>query len=275
MRLSLLDSRAIVHSKAELGNNVSVGPWTTIGPGVIVGDDCDIGSHVILKGPTQIGRANKIYQFSSIGEDTPALAYNGEPTSLLIGDNNIFREGVTIHRGMVQGGGVTKIGSNCLFMAYVHIAHDCIVGDGVVMANNASLSGHVVVGDYANFGGYAAVPQYRQIGAYAHIAGLSLVLKNVPAFVTVAGNPCKAIGINAEGMRRREFSKKAIEELNDAYKIVYRRGLLLTEAIQELEKVAHEYSEIALFTDSLITDKYGIVRPRRSSDDAKEKEQKS
>ncbi|MAZ45254.1 MAG: acyl-[acyl-carrier-protein]--UDP-N-acetylglucosamine O-acyltransferase [Gammaproteobacteria bacterium] len=271
----MLDSRAIIDSSAELGKNVSVGPWSTIGPGVVVGDDCHIGSHVILKGPTQIGRANKIYQFSSIGEDTPAIAYDGEPTSLLIGDNNIFREGVTVHRGMVQGGGITKIGSDCLFMAYVHIAHDCLVGNGVIMANNASLSGHVVVGDYANFGGYAAVPQYRQVGAYAHIAGLSLVLKNVPAFVTVAGNPCSAIGINAEGIRRRDFSEKVIEALNNAYKIVYLRGLLLADAVQELQKVVDEYSEIALFADSLITDKYGIVRPRKSSDDTKDKENNS
>ena len=138
--------------------------------------------------------AQRIFQFATVGEDTPALAYQGEPTTLQIGDDNVIREGVTIHRGTVQGQGRTVIGNHNLLMAYVHVGHDCTVGNHVIMANNASVSGHVVVGDYANFGGYAGIPQYRHVGAHAHVGGMSLVLKDVPAFVTVSGNPAGAVG---------------------------------------------------------------------------------
>ena len=150
-----------------------------------------------MKGPTKIGSGVKIFQFATVGEDTPAFAYAGEVTTLQIGDRTVIREGVTIHRGMENGGiGSTIIGSDCLLMAYVHVGHDCIVGDNVIMANNASLSGHVEVGDHANFGGYSGVPPFRKIGAYSHIAAFSLVLKDVPAYMTVAGNPAYAVGLN-------------------------------------------------------------------------------
>ena len=170
-----------------------------------IGDDCTIASHVVIRGPTSIGNNNRFFQFSTIGEETPALAYGGEDTRLTIGDNNVFREGVTIHRGLMQDRGETIIGSHCLLMAYVHVGHDCVLGDHVIMANNSAVSGHCEVGDHANFGGYAGVPQYRNIGASAHIAGMSLVLKDVPAFMTVMGNPAGAIGLNVEGLRRRGF----------------------------------------------------------------------
>ena len=243
-----------------------VGPWTIIGPGVEVGDDCRIASHVILKGPTRLGHNNHIFQFSSIGEDTPALAYGGEPTRLTIGDNNVFREGVTIHRGMVQDAGETVIGSNCLLMAYVHVGHDCVLGDHVIMANNSAVSGHCRVGDHANFGGYAGVPQFRNVGAHSHIAGMSLVLKDVPAYMTVMGNPASAIGLNIEGMRRRGYSNAVIAALKRAHATVYRQGRTVKEACSELESVARDIPEVALFLASIRDSRWGIVRPRRRSD---------
>jgi len=159
----LIDARAIIHPTARLGANVSVGPWTIIGAGVELGDDCQVASHVVLKGPTRIGRRNRIFQFASIGEDTPDLSYRGEPTVLEIGDDNVFREGVNIHRGTMKDQGRTVIGSHGLFMPYVHVAHDCVIGDHVILANYAAVSGHVRVGDHANFGGYAGVAQFRSV----------------------------------------------------------------------------------------------------------------
>jgi len=260
-----IDPRAIIDPKARLGENVDVGPWSIIGPDVEIGDGCSIASHVVMKGPTVMGSNNRIYQFSTIGEDTPALAYGGEATRLLIGDHNIFREGVTVHRGMVQDKGETSIGSHCLLMAYVHVGHDCVLGDHVIMANNSAVSGHCNVGDHANFGGYAGAPQYRNIGAHAHIAGMSLVLKDVPAFMTVMGNPASAIGLNVEGMRRRGYSKEVIQALRDAHKVVYRDGRTVKEACEALQQAADEIPEVALFRDSITDSQWGIVRPRREA----------
>jgi UDP-N-acetylglucosamine acyltransferase len=237
-----------------------------IGADVEIGDGCRIASHVILKGPTRIGQRNQIYQFSSIGEDTPAMTYQGEPTRLEIGDDNVFREGVTIHRGTVQDRGETRIGSHCLLMAYVHVGHDCVLGDHVIMANNSAVSGHCVVGDHANFGGYAGVPQHRNVGAYAHIAGMSLVLKDVPAYMTVMGNPASAIGLNVEGMRRRGYSQDLINTLRDAHRVVYRQGRTVEEACAELEAQASEVPEVAAFVESIRASRWGIVRTRRESE---------
>ena len=258
----MIDERAIVDPSAKLGRDVQVGPWTIIGPNVEIGDGCRIGPHAVVKGPTRMGAGNRIYQFATIGEDTPALAYRGEPTRLEIGDGNVFREGVTVHRGMAQGNGRTVVGSNGLFMAYVHIGHDCLVGDGVIMANNASLAGHCQVGDYANFGGYAGVPQFRRIGAHAHIAAMSLVLKDVPAGVTIAGNPACAVGVNAEGLRRRGLDNGRIQALREAFKVVYRSGLTVEQACAQLDGISHESPELAAFIESIRASQAGIVRPR-------------
>jgi len=262
----LIDPRAIIDPSARLGSNVSVGPWTIIGPHVEIGDDCSIASHVVLRGPTVMGRNNRVFQFATIGEDTPALAYGGESTRLEIGDNNVFREGVTVHRGMVQDEGQTVIGNNCLLMAYVHVGHDCVLGDHVIMANNSAVSGHCNVGDHANFGGYAGVPQFRNIGAYSHISGMSLVLKDVPAFMTVMGNPAAAIALNIEGMRRRDYSKELIRELRQAFKVVYRQGNTVKEACQALDSSAQKFPEVALFVESIRDSQWGIVRPRRGTE---------
>ena len=257
----MIDERAIVDSSVVVGENVSIGPWTIIGPNVVLGDNVQIASSVVVKGPCHIGAGAKIYQFATVGEDTPALAYAGEFSELTIGANTIIREGVTIHRGMAAGGiSKTVVGENCLLMAYVHIGHDCIVGDNVIMANNASLAGHVVVGDYANFGGYAGIPQFRQIGAHTHIAGMSLVTKDVPAFMTVAGNPANAIGLNLEGINRRGFSDEAIQAVKAAYRVVYRSSKKLQEAIVELDYSRKLHPEVDVFVKSLESSDKGIIR---------------
>jgi UDP-N-acetylglucosamine acyltransferase len=258
----LIDPRAIIDPSAELGSNVTVGPWTLIGPGVEIGDDCVIASHVVLKGPMRMGRRNRVFQFASIGEDSSDRSYRGEPTTLQIGDDNVFREGVNIHRGTMKDQGRTIIGSHCLLMPYVHVAHDCVIGDHAIFANYAAVSGHVTVGDYANFGGYAGVAQFRKVGAHTHLAAMSLVIKDVPDYVTVMGNPASVAGLNTEGMRRRGYSDELIKQLRGAYRTVYRSGLTAEEACAELGPLAAEVPEVAAFVATVRNSKFGIVRPR-------------
>ncbi len=258
----MIDPRAIIDPGAKLGENVRVGPWTIVGADVEIGDNCDIASHVILKGPTRIGSHNRIYQFATVGEDTPAFAYQGEKTWLEIGDHNVIREGVTIHRGTAQDQSVTRIGDHNLLMAYVHVGHDCVLGDHIIMVNNSSVSGHCDVGDWAIISGYSGLPQFRSVGAHAFVGGMSLVLKDVPAFVSVDGNPAGAVGINVEGMRRRGFSKTDIEAVRSAYRTIYRKGLLLKEALAELEQPAAEVPAVAVFVESVKASRNGIMRER-------------
>lgn len=256
----MIDPRAIIDPGAKLGENVEIGPWTIVGPEVEIGDGTVIASHVVLKGPTHIGRNNHIYQFSSVGEDTPDLKYQGEPTSLVIGDNNIIREGVTIHRGTVQDRGETTIGNDNLLMAYAHVGHDSVLGDHCILVNNASLAGHVIVGDWAILSGYALVHQFCRIGAHSFAAFGCGISKDVPAYVTVSGHPAEAKTINAEGLKRRGFSGEAIAAIRRAYKIIYRQGLTLDEAIVELEPLAREHPEVDVLLESLKKSDRGIVR---------------
>jgi len=259
----MIDGRAIVDPSAVIGEGVSIGPWTIVGPGVELGDGVEIASHVVVKGPTRIGAGVRIFQFATVGEDTPAFAFAGEETFCEIGDNTVIREGVTIHRGMAKGGiGRTVVGKNCLLMAYVHVGHDCVVGDNVVMANNASIAGHVVVGDYANFGGYSGIAQFRQVGAHTHIAAMSLVLKDVPAYMTVSGNPAAAVGLNLEGMKRRGVSKESMQALRSAHRTVYRKGLNVKEALAELAAARQQFVEVELFAASIEASELGIIRGR-------------
>ena len=246
-----------------MGANVSIGPWSVVGPDVVLGDDCEVGPHVILRGPTTLGRGNRIYQFATVGEGSPAFAYQNEPTTLTIGDNNVIREGVTIHRGLATDRSTTVIGSDNLFMAYVHIGHDCVIGDRIVMANNASVAGHVTVGDEAVLSGYVGVPQFRSIGAYAFVSAMSLVTKDVPAYVSIDGNPAGAVGLNIERLRRLGVGDNAKRALQEAYNTVYRRGLTLKEALQTLRPLAAEIAEVALFVRSIEASEHGIVRERR------------
>ena len=261
----MIHETAIVDAGTEIGQNVSIGPWSIVGPGVVLGDNVTIASSVVLKGPSVIGAGVHIFQFATVGEDTPALAYAGEASTLEIGPNTIIREGVTIHRGMDRGGiGKTVVGSNCLLRAYVHVGHDCVVGDHVIMANNASLAGHVMVGDYANLGGYAGIPQFRQIGSCAHVAAMSLVTKDVPAYMTVAGNPASAIALNAEGMRRRGLSEDATAALKEAHRLVYRKGMRTEQAIDEMATLRAQFQEVDTFAASIEASSRGIIRPRAS-----------
>ena len=202
----LIDSRAIIHPDAKLAANVQVGPWSIIGPDVEIGEGSVISSHVVLKGPTVIGKNNRILQFSSVGEDTPDLKYKGEATRLIIGDNNVIREGVTIHRGTVQDRGETVIGDNNLLMAYVHVGHDSVIGNNCILVNNAALAGHVYIGDWAILSGYTLVHQFCKICAHSFTGMGTAVGKDVPAYVMVNGSPAEAKSINAEGLRRRGYT---------------------------------------------------------------------
>lgn len=256
----MIDPHAIVHPSARIADDVEIGPWTLIGPDVEIGAGTRIASHVVVKGPARIGRNNRILQFSTIGEDTPDLKYKGEPSWLVIGDNNIIREGVTIHRGTANDRNETTIGNNNLLMAYVHIGHDSVIGDHCILVNNASLAGHVIVGDWAILSGYTLVHQFCQIGPHAFAGASAYISKDVPPYVMVAGNPAEAKNINVEGLKRRGFSSEAIAALRRAYKVIYRQGLTVDEAVLELEKLAADHVEVQPLIDALRQSTRGITR---------------
>ncbi len=252
--------QAIVSPSARIAEDVEIGPWTYIGDDVEIGPGTVIHSHVVIKGPTTIGSNNKIFQFSSIGEECQDKKYKGEPTRLIIGDNNVIRESCTIHRGTVQDQGETRIGSHNLLMAYVHIAHDCILGDHLIVANNTTLGGHVRVGDYVVLGGGTLVHQFCKIGSYAMSAGGSIVLRDIPAYVMASGQSAQPHGLNVEGLRRRGFSPESIQELKRAYKTVYRQGLSLQEALEQLKEAEKHEPAVALFRESILNSERGIIR---------------
>lgn len=256
----MIDKLAFVHPEAKIGKNVTIGPWSYIGADVEIGDDCWISSHVVIKGPSIIGKGNRIFQFASVGEDCQDKKYAGEPTRLIMGDNNIIRESVTIHRGTVQDNSETRIGSNNLFMAYVHIAHDCVVGDNVIMANNASIAGHCHVGDWAILGGMTGVHQFVHIGAHAFTAGCSLVLQDVPPFVMASGQAAIPRGLNMEGMKRRGFAKETQQALRRAYKTLYRSSLTLEGAVAAMAEDAAKEPQVQAFVDFVTSSNRGIIR---------------
>jgi UDP-N-acetylglucosamine acyltransferase len=250
---------AVIDPSAKIADNVTIGPWTMIGADVEIGEGCEISSHVVIKGPTKIGAGNKIYQFSTIGDDTPDLKYNGEPTRLIVGDNNVIREGVTIHRGTVQDKSETIIGNNNLLMAYAHVGHDCVLGDHVIMGNNASVAGHVYVGDWAILSGYALVHQFVHIGPHCFVAPAAFVYHDIPAFITAFGSPAEPRTINREGLKRRGYSAEQIALANQAYKLLYRRGLKLEEAIESIGKLGDDPA-ITQFLSSIEKSTRGIIR---------------
>jgi len=252
--------QAIVDPAAQVADDVTVGPWTLIGPDVEIGPGCIIEPHVVIKGPTRIGAGNRIYQFSSIGEATPDLKYRNEPTRLVIGDRNVIRENVTIHRGTVQGRSETTVGNDNLIMAYVHIAHDCVIGDHAVLVNNCALAGHVRVADWATLGGFTMVHQFCQVGAHSFTGMGSAIGKDVPAYITVSGSPSKDKTITLEGLRRRGFSSEAISQLRRAFKVLYRQNLTLDLALQRLETMFHNTPEVVVLIDSIRASERGIVR---------------
>ncbi len=256
----MIDPRAIIDPGAHLADGVSVGPWSIVGADVEIGPGTVVAPHVVIKGPTRIGADNRILQFSSIGEDTPDLKYQGEPTRLVIGDRNTIREGVTIHRGTVQDRGETTIGDDNLLMAYVHVGHDSVIGSHCILVNNVALAGHVHMGDWSILSGYTLVHQFCHIGAHAFSGAGTFISKDVPAYITVTGNPAEAKGINVEGLRRRGFSTAAITMLRRAYKTLYRQGLTLDAALAQLEPQLETCPELQLLLDSLRGSSRGIVR---------------
>jgi len=256
----VIHDTAIIDPSARLHDSVRVGPWTLIGPHVEIGEGSVIESHVVIKGPTRIGARNHIYQFSTVGEATPDLKYRDEPTELHIGDDNIIRENVTIHRGTVQDRSLTQIGDRNLIMAYVHVGHDSIVGNDTILVNNTALAGHVEVGDWAILSGYTLVHQFCKIGAHSFSGMGTSIGKDVPAFVTVAGSPAVAKTINTEGLRRRGFDASEIAALRRAFKIVYRQGLTLEVALDRLQVMEEDTPSIQMLIDSLRQSQRGIVR---------------
>lgn len=251
----------LIDSKAEIDSGVEIGPFCVIGPNVKIGAGSVIKSHVVLNGHTTIGSNNEIYQFASVGEANQDKKYKGEPTQLVIGDNNVIRENATIHRGTIQDNGITVIGSNNLFMASTHVGHDCIVGDNNIMANFAALAGHVTVGDHVILGGYTGIHQFCQVNSYSMCGMGSMVSKDVPRYVMVSGSPAKAHGMNFEGMRRRGVPDSVIRSLRTAYKTVYLKGLTLEAALLELEQGdMFHIPEVAEYVLSIRRSKRGIVR---------------
>jgi UDP-N-acetylglucosamine acyltransferase len=258
--LSLIHPTAVVDRAAELDAGVEVGPYAVIGAGVHVGRGTTIGPHAVLRGPTDIGMENRIFQFASVGEEPQDKKYRGEETRLTIGDRNVIREYVTLHRGTLQDTGETRVGNDNLFMAYTHVAHDCRIGDNVIMANAASLAGHVLVGDWAILGGFTLVHQFCRIGVHSFCAMGSVIAKDVPPFVLVGGHPAEPRGINLEGLRRRSFPNTTIQAIKNAYKLLYMSNQKLEEAVKALRELAASYPEVGLMADFVATSARSITR---------------
>lgn len=257
----MIHPTVLIDPGAQIGENVSIGPYSVIGPGVTINDNTWIGPHVVIKGPATIGKSNKIYQFSSIGEDPQDKKYKNDKNSVLeIGDGNVIREFCTINRGTDHGGGRTVLGNENWIMAYVHIAHDCIIGNHTIFANNTTLAGHVVVDDYAIFGGFTGIHQFCHIGEHCFTAISSVVVKDVPPYLMISGNTAKPSGLNREGLKRHGFQPETVNLLRRAYKIVYRQGLTIKQALAELEEISNQSEEVRHFAEFISESTRGIVR---------------
>ena len=256
----MIDPRAVVSPEAGLAADVTVGPFSVIGPGVEIGPRTIVGPHAVINGPTTIGADNHVFQFASIGDAPQDKKYRGEPTRLVIGARNVFREFCTVNRGTTHDKGVTRIGDDNLLMACAHVAHDCVVGSRTVFANGAVLGGHVEIGDWVILGGLSAVHQFSNVGAHSFLAGGSIVRQDVPPYVMVAGNPASPYAVNAEGLKRRGYTEDQIRAIRDAYRIVYRSDLRLSEAVARLEPQARERPEIRAFVDFIQAATRSIVR---------------
>jgi UDP-N-acetylglucosamine acyltransferase len=255
----LIHPTALIDPSARLADDVEVGPYSIIGPHVAIGAGSVIGPHVVVKGPTTLGERTRIFQFASVGEDCQDKKYAGEPTRLVMGDDNVIREGVTIHRGTVQDRSETTIGSRNLLMAYVHVGHDCVIGNDCILANQVTLAGHVNVGDCAILGGLAAVHQFCHFGEYAMAGGGSIITKDTPAYTMINGNPAQVHGLNLVGLKRRGFSREVIKALTEAYKLLYRQGLTVEQALVEMRK-RYTLPEVERFAASIECSTRGIVR---------------
>lgn len=256
----MIDPTAIIDSHAELADDVSVGAFSVIGADVKIDAGTVIGPHVVIKGPTSIGKMNRIYQFTSIGEDPQDKKYAAEVTRLEIGDRNTIREFTSMHRGTQQDNSVTKIGNDNLFMAYTHVAHDCIIGDDVIMANGASLAGHVHLNNHAILGGFTLVHQFTQIGQYSFAAMGSAITQDIPPFIMVGGKPTRPHGINSVGMERNGISAEDIRLIRNAYKIIYKMNLRLEDAIEQMEALAGDSQQLFDMISFLRNVRRGILR---------------
>ncbi len=256
-----IHSSSLIDSSAKIHDSVEIGPFCTIGADVEIEAGTILKSHIVVKGPSKIGPNNIFLQFCTIGEDTPDKKYKDERTELIIGSNNIFREGVTVHRGTIQDKGLTKIGDNNLLMAYAHVAHDCEVGDYNVFANNSGIAGHVNVGNKVTIGALTTIHQFCQMGDYSFAGMNSSITMDVPAFVKVASNPARVVGLNTIGMDRGGISKDTIQKLKDAYRLVYRKSLSIEEAIKAIEAMdLSSNNELNTFLNSIKSSKRGILR---------------
>ncbi|MCS2610768.1 acyl-ACP--UDP-N-acetylglucosamine O-acyltransferase [Halomonas dongshanensis] len=255
----MIHPTALIDPKAQLADDVEVGPFSVIGPDVTIGAGSVIGPHVVIKGPTVLGKRTRIFQFASVGEDCQDKKYAGEPTRLVMGDDNVVREGVTLHRGTVQDRGETTIGSRNLFMAYVHVGHDCVIGDDCILANQVTLAGHVTLGNFAILGGLSAVHQFCHFGEHAMAGGGSIITKDTPAFVMINGNPAEAHGLNLIGLKRRGFERDALNALGTAYKLVYRQGLTIEQALEQIRQ-RFDLPETERFAASIERSTRGIIR---------------
>lgn len=256
----MIHPTAIIDPSAKLHESVEVGPFAIIGSDVEIDANSKIHSHAVVKGPCVLGENCEIFQYASIGEATPDLKYKGEKTTLTIGSNNIFREGVTVHRGTVQDRGDTLIGNNNLFMAYSHVGHDCVIGNNCIIVNNCMLAGHVIVDDWAIIGGASGIHQHCSIGAHAFIGGMTKVTQDIPAFVIAEGHPASPRMINVEGLRRRGYGQEDIQVLQKAYKILYRNKLALKDALESLKSIDPDSDVLSVFIDSIESSSRGIIR---------------
>jgi UDP-N-acetylglucosamine acyltransferase len=260
MSMSRIHDTALVDPAAQLAEDVEIGAFSIVGPDVTIGPGSRVGPHVVVTGRTTIGKGNRIYQFSSIGEEPQDKKYAGEDTELVIGDNNTIRELCTFSRGTAQGGGKTVIGNDNWIMACVHIAHDCVLGDNIIMANNASLAGHVTVGDWAILSGYSLVHQFCNVGEHSFTSFASHVNQSIPPYVTVSGEKARAKGVNTEGLRRRGYTPEQIQQVRRAYKVLYRSGLRLEEAREQLEEMARDHEEIRPWIEFLDATTKSFIR---------------
>jgi UDP-N-acetylglucosamine acyltransferase len=256
----VISPHAIIEDGAVIGKDVSIGHFSIIGKDVKIGDGTRVGSHVTLTGHTSIGKNNKIFQYASVGEVPQSTGYKNEPTELRIGDNNIIREFCTLHTGTVEGGGITRIGDDNFLMAYVHIAHDCVLGNKIIFANGSSLAGHVVVGDHVIFGGFTLIHQFCKIGAHVMTGIGAVSFKDIPPYLKVAGNTARPYGINVKGLQRRGFAEEEISALKNAYRVLYRSQLSFQEAIDTINRLADNDPNVKIFADFLINSERGVVR---------------
>ncbi|MDD2605094.1 MAG: acyl-ACP--UDP-N-acetylglucosamine O-acyltransferase [Desulfobacterales bacterium] len=256
----MIHPTAIVHADAEIGANVTIGPFAVIGERVRIGDGTTVGTHAVIDPYTEIGRDCRVFQFAAIGGVPQSVKFQGEETVVRIGDGCTLREFVTVHRGTAFGGGVTEIGEGCFLMAYTHVAHDCHIGRRVIMANNTTLAGHIEIGDDATVGGLVAVHQFVRIGDYAFIGGKSAVVKDIPPFVIAAGDRATLHGLNRVGLQRHGFSPETVAALKKAYRIVFRFGLTLKEALARVEAEVPSTPEVARFIAFLKSSQRGITR---------------